>query len=183
NSFIYATPVEAASQYEFRIFNAGEGYDQTFVRNTYILQLKWNSNVAPPLMNGATYNVEVRAMVSGMWGDFCPSTCTITIDNGGGAGRPAGLLSLDEQAGFNIWPNPNNGDRLNVAMDGLDLSLTTVEARFVDLTGRTTLSTTLLVAEGRINTVMDLHDAANGTYLLQVVAGEHTFTQRVVVSK
>ncbi|MBS1938238.1 MAG: hypothetical protein JSS84_10570, partial [Bacteroidetes bacterium] len=50
NSFIYATPVTGATEYQFRITNTGEGYSQTFTRSTYILQLKWNSSVAPPLV-------------------------------------------------------------------------------------------------------------------------------------
>src|SRR5690606_35005413 len=81
SSFIYATPVQAATDYEFRIFNTGEGYDQTFVRGTYILQLKWNASVAPPLVNGYTYQVQARAKVGGVWGAYCGSTCSITINN------------------------------------------------------------------------------------------------------
>ncbi|MBS1941176.1 MAG: hypothetical protein JST38_09895, partial [Bacteroidetes bacterium] len=83
NSFIYATPVVGASQYQFRIFNASEGYDETFIRSTYILQLKWNTSVAPPLVNGSTYNVELNVRVGDTYSGFCASSCTITIDNMG----------------------------------------------------------------------------------------------------
>jgi hypothetical protein len=182
NSFIYAKPVIGATEYQFHIFNANEGYDQTFVRSTYILQLKWNSNVAPPLINGSTYNVEINVKVSGAYSGFCPSSCTITIANSGNHPMTS-MKSAGDQAAFNIWPNPNNGDRLNVALDGLDRSLAIVEARLLDLTGRTALTTSLPVADGRVNCVMDLHGTANGTYLLQMVAGSQTYTQRVVVSK
>ncbi|MCB0773553.1 MAG: hypothetical protein KDB93_09275, partial [Flavobacteriales bacterium] len=157
---------EAASQYEFHITNAGEGYDQTFVRNTYILQLKWNSSVAPPLVNGSTYNVEVRAMVSGMWGSFCGSTCTITIDNGVGQERPD---ALTEQAVGNatLWPNPVRDGQVNLSLTGLVDAEQQITVDVQDLFGKRVFAQEFGNTGERFTTILQLPgDIASGVYLV-----------------
>ncbi|MBS1939248.1 MAG: T9SS type A sorting domain-containing protein [Bacteroidetes bacterium] len=181
NSFIYATPVTGATEYQFRIYNTGEGYDQTFTRSTYILQLKWNSQVAPPLVNGNTYHVQINVKVNGLYSGFCASTCTITINNNPVLGGR--LAQVEGQPEINLWPNPNDGQQLNVAVNGIDEQITTAEVRLLDLTGRMALSTQLPVANGSLNSILELNGAANGTYLLQITAGDRTWTERVVVNK
>ncbi len=182
NSFIYATPVQGATEYQFRIFNTQEGYDQSFTRSTYILQLKWNSTVAPPLINGYTYQVEMNVKVNSVYSGFCASTCNITIDNS--ANRPeARVAEMEDVPAFNLWPNPNHGERLYITMDGLDNTLLAVNMDLFDLTGRVVFSSTLPVAEGQLNSVLDLNNAASGAYLLQVTAGDKTYNKRVIVQK
>src|SRR5690606_6782056 len=118
NSFIYAKPVPAATEYQFHIYNTDEGSDEVFVRSTHILQLKWNTNVAPPLVDGATYNVEVQVKWSGYYSGFCPSSCTITIDNSG----TSGFAGLQEQlpAAASLWPNPVRDGQVNLSLSGLE---------------------------------------------------------------
>ena len=184
NSFIYATPVEAASQYEFRIYNAGEGYDQTFVRNTYILQLKWNSNVAPPLVNGSTYSVEVRAMVSGMWGSYCGNTCVISIDNGSGQ-RPGS--SLAQAGNATLWPNPVRDGQVNLAIDGLSTGSgadaeqqITVDVQ--DLFGKRVFAQEFSNSGERFTTILQLPgDIASGVYLVNITVNGQSTVQRLSI--
>src|SRR5690606_207667 len=186
NSFIYATPVEAASQYEFHITNAGEGYYQTFVRNTYILQLKWNSSVAPPLVNGSTYNVEVRAMVSGMWGSFCGSTCTITIDNGVGQERPD---ALTEQAVDNatLWPNPVRDGQVNLAIDGLSTgsgadAQQQITVHVSALVGKRVFAQECSNSGEHFSTILQLPgDIASGVYLVNITVNAQSTVQRLSI--
>ena len=181
NSFIYATPVEAASQYEFHITNAGEGYNQTFVRNTYILQLKWNSSVAPPLVNGSTYNVEVRAMVSGMWGSFCGSTCTITIDNGVGQERPD---ALTEQAVGNatLWPNPVRDGQVNLSLTGLVDAEQQITVDVQDLFGKRVFAQEFGNTGERFTTILQLPgDIASGVYLVNITVNGQSTMQRLSI--
>jgi len=178
NSFIYATPVTGATEYQFHIYNLDEGYDTVITRNTYILQLKW---VPKPLMDGFTYHVQLNVKVNGLYSGFCASSCTITINNNPNLherivpamGAPDAIL----------WPNPNDGQLLNVAVHGIDEQITTATVRLLDLTGRMALGTQLPVANGALNSILDLDGAANGTYLLQITAGDRTWTERVVVNK
>ncbi len=178
NSFIYATPVTGATEYQFRIYNLDEGYDTVITRNTYILQLKW---VPKPLVDGNTYHVQLNVKVNGLYSGFCASSCTIIINNNPdlherlvpAMGAPEAIL----------WPNPNDGQLLNVAVHGIDEQVTTASVRLLDLTGRMALGTQLPVANGTLNSILDLDGAANGTYLLQITAGDRTWTERVVVNR
>ncbi|MBS1939327.1 MAG: T9SS type A sorting domain-containing protein, partial [Bacteroidetes bacterium] len=156
---------------------------QTFTRSTYILQLKWNSSVAPPLVDGYTYHVEINVKVNGVYSGFCASSCTITINNNPAPGGRVVPVEAVDQPPMNLWPNPNDGQRLNLAVAGLPLHMDGADVRVTDLTGRQVMMATLPVVEGSISTALDLNNAPNGTYLLLLTAGEKTYTQRIVVSR
>ncbi|MCB0758340.1 MAG: hypothetical protein KDC01_07765, partial [Flavobacteriales bacterium] len=117
NSFIYAHPVVGATEYQFRLINTQEGYDQTFIRNTYILQLKWNNNVAPMLVDGYTYNVQINVKVNGLESGFCPSDCDITIDNSGN--RPEASLTQANFGDATLWPNPVRDGQVSLNIEGI----------------------------------------------------------------
>ncbi|MCO5274767.1 MAG: GEVED domain-containing protein [Flavobacteriales bacterium] len=182
-NYLYARPVTGATTYTFKITGDDGNYNGgiEFVRNTYILALGWGSAEAPALLDQTTYQVEVRVTVNGIEGAYCGNVCNVTIDNNPGLGMR--LAQTEGQPEFNLWPNPNNGQHLNVALSGLDSKVSTADVRLMDLTGRVALGTQLNVVDGAINSVIELGNAANGTYLLQVIAGGKTYTQRVVVSK
>jgi hypothetical protein len=57
-----------------------------------------------------------------------------------------------------------------------------MNARLFDATGREVLETTLTLTAGSVNTSLDLgHGDHKGVYLLQLIAGAKTFSQRVVI--
>lgn len=72
---IYATPVNGATQYEWRISHPASGFSVTYIRNvtTADMRLQWITNI----QYGLTYNVEVRAYVGGVWGNY-GAICTVT---------------------------------------------------------------------------------------------------------
>src|SRR5690606_31126521 len=66
-NYISAILVVGATEYQFRIFNIQVGYDEILsATNNYILALGWNISVAPPLIDGYTYNVEINVKVNGL---------------------------------------------------------------------------------------------------------------------
>jgi hypothetical protein len=182
NSFIYAKPVVGATEYQFRIFNIGEGYDQTFTRSTYILQLKWNANVAPPLVNGSTYSVEVNVKVSGVFSGFCPSNCNITINNGGNSGLMAGT----EHEGFGdamLWPNPVRDGQVNLDLTGLKDKDQRITLDIQDIYGNLVFTQAFANNGARFSTVLQLPgDIASGVYLVNItVNGEHTVQRLSII--
>jgi hypothetical protein len=182
NSFIYAKPVVGATEYQFRIFNIGEGYDQTFTRSTYILQLKWNANVAPPLVNGSTYSVEVNVKVSGVFSGFCPSSCNITINNGGNSGLMAGT----EHEGFGdamLWPNPVRDGQVNLDLTGLKDKDQRITLDIPDIYGNLVFTQAFANNGARFSTVLQLPgDIASGVYLVNItVNGEHTVQRLSII--
>jgi hypothetical protein len=181
SSFIYATPVAGASQYQFRIFNAGEGYDQTFTRNTYILQLKWNSSVAPPLVNGSTYNVEVNVKVGTVWSGFCGTTCAITIDNGGNNNAFANM----EQASFGettLWPNPVRDGQVSLNIGGLKDAQQQISVDVQDIYGKQVYAKQYGNSGDRFNTILQLpSDIASGVYMVNITVNGERTVQRLSV--
>ena len=182
-NYLYARPVTGATTYTFKITGDDGNYNSgiEFVRSTYILALGWSTDEAPALTDQTTYQVQVRVTVNGIEGTYCGNTCNVTIDNNPNLGIR--VAQTEGQPELNLWPNPNNGQHLNVALGGLNSEITTADVRLMDLTGRMALGTQLSVVDGAINSVIELGNAANGTYLLQVIAGGNTYTQRVVVNK
>jgi len=181
NSFIYAKPVLGATEYQFRIFNAQEGYDQTFIRSTYILQLKWNNNVAPMLVDGYTYDVEMNVKVNGLYSGFCASSCTITIDNGGN--RPEASLTPARFGETTLWPNPVRDGQVNLNINGLEATDGQVTVNIQDIHGKEVFAREFGNSGDRFNTVMDLpSDITSGIYLVHItVNGKHTVKRLSII--
>ena len=176
NSFIYATPVPGASEYQFRIFNISEGYDQTFVRGTYILQLTWNNNVAPPLMNGSTYNVEINVKLGGVYSGFCPSSCTITINN------PENFASMVQTAACEatLWPNPVRDGQVRLDLGGLGDGQQYISVDVVGLNGEQVWAHAFANNGDRFSTTLQLPgDLAAGMYTVNITANGTRLVKRL----
>jgi PKD repeat protein len=74
SELIYATPVTGATQYEWRVSHPATSYSVTYIRNvtTADMRLQWITSI----QYGLTYNVEVRAYVGGVWGNY-GAICTV----------------------------------------------------------------------------------------------------------
>ncbi len=178
NSFIYAKPVNGANEYKFRIFNLNEGYDQTFTRSTYILQLKWTNMVAPALVNGSTYNVEINTKVNGLYTGFCPSSCTISIDNS---------IPNMEQIAFGeatLWPNPVSDGQVNLSIGGLQDADQHISVDVQDLYGKQVFAQEFGNSGERFNTILQLPgDIASGVYLVNITVNGQRTVQRLSIVK
>jgi hypothetical protein len=180
NSFIYATPLLNGTEYQFHIYNTSEGYDQTFVRSTYILQLKWNSNIAPPLLNGATYNVEINVKVSGAYTGFCPSTCTITIDNSSGMG---GLMEQLPGAAT-LWPNPVRDGQVNLSLTGLEDAQQQITVDIQDIYGKQVYAKEFGNNGERFSTILQLPGTvASGVYMVNITVNGKTTVKRLTITR
>ncbi len=177
NSFIYATPVQGATEYQFRIFNTQEGYDQTFTRNTYILQLKWNNNVAPPLTDGYTYAVEMNVKVNGVYSGFCASTCNITINNSGPAQSMVQVMGT-----ATLWPNPVRDGQVNLNMDGLVDAEQNITFDIQDVYGKQVFAQEFMNSGERFNTILNLSsDLASGVYMVNITVNGERTVQRLSI--
>ena len=80
-----------------------------------------------------------------------------------------------------MYPNPNRGDQLYLALDKVEDDVNTVSVDIYDLFGKRVSARTLAVNDGFINTVLELNDMAAGMYLVNITMGERTITERLVV--
>ena len=186
-----------ANEYLFRIFNPQEGYDQTFTRSTYILQLNWNVSTAPPLMNGSTYSVEVNVGVNGAYSGFCGNTCTLTIATPA-ATRPESMVQADHGQVM-LWPNPVRDGQVNLSITGLssgspakdleetnagDLAetLQQIVLDVQDIYGKQVFSKAYSNSGDRFSTVLELpSDIASGVYMVSITVNGERSVKRLSI--
>ena len=60
----------------------------------------------------------------------------------------------------------------------------TVSVDIFDLTGKRIAARTIAVQDGMVTTVMDLNnEITNGLYMVNITAGDKTYTERLVIQK
>ncbi len=70
---IFAEAITGATQYEYKLENAGLGYSQTYVKTNN----NFNLTQFPNLVNNTTYAVSVRVYMNNTWGSF-GNVCNVT---------------------------------------------------------------------------------------------------------
>ncbi len=198
NQRIFAHPVSGASQYTFRFENVNE--EQVIERtvNTYYLNMGWNPNTAPVLGQGSTYRVTVRANKGGTLGPesngWCVTgdPCTITICGPQGQGCSGGMIGggqnnlVEDEAvlhnALRLWPNPNNGELVNVSLALPGVADGTVAMDILDLSGKLVTSRTLQIQDGQAEAVVDLGGGLSaGAYLVRFIADGQQHMTRLAV--
>ncbi|OFX37843.1 MAG: hypothetical protein A2X08_06010 [Bacteroidetes bacterium GWA2_32_17] len=76
NTYILCDPVGDATDYQYNFVNVALGYDQTVTRGSSTTSLYLNT--IPGLRYEKTYDVKVKAYVSGVWGEY-GTMCQITL--------------------------------------------------------------------------------------------------------
>jgi len=206
NNRIYANPPQpvpavASSnvRYQFRFRIPGEGVcivrpPQTSAR----MVLNWTTGT--PLVCSKTYDVDVRVSLDGGatwcfgpatsdeasacadtedWGKVC--LVTITCDNNGVDGG-SNSMSLEGEGALTMYPNPNHGDQLLVSLSHVAEGVRTVSMDILDLTGKRVSTRTIAVQDGFVKTSLDLNgELASGLYMVNITAGDKTYTERLVI--
>ncbi|MBL7951879.1 MAG: T9SS type A sorting domain-containing protein [Flavobacteriales bacterium] len=201
---LYATPVYYAlrdvaasldDKYQFRFRNvAGEPTYESFAsvsRNWVLI----NQDLAgAPLVAGRTYEVDVRVsmddgntwcvggpLVTGPyepWGEVC----TVTVVPASGLVETAGRSSDVADIVPVLYPNPNNGEQVMVAMNELPSAVEHVTLSFFDLLGEQLWVQQLPAQDGMLRATVNLKNTMGaGVYLVTMAVGDRTFTQRLVV--
>jgi FAD/FMN-containing dehydrogenase len=119
---------------------------------------------------------------------YCPfgSTCTITLGVAtcveGLVEQGGGNIGSLRSATMNLWPNPNDGTRVNVSLTGFDETINTVGVEVMDLHGRMVSTSTIPVQDGYMNTVLPIEQAlAPGLYMVNLQVGDDRYTERLVI--
>ena len=176
NDNVQCTPVAGATVYDFQFFDPHTSYHPHFLRTQPMLGPNPNANIP----SGLHLNLRVRAKVAGTFTPYGPA-CRIST-----AGTPElqlhnGANVRQAKGEFQAWPNPNNGDRLNLSLTGLGQAVRTADVTLYDATGRQVLSTTLPVDQGSLGNILDLGNTVSGVYLVRVTAGGTINESRILV--
>jgi hypothetical protein len=93
----------------------------------------------------------------------------------------SGVNTLGGNIDANIYPNPNNGELVNLNITGI--TSTEVYVRVMDSMGREVYTNRYSV-DGTLNTMVSFtRPLAQGVYMVEMRAGEEVKTQRMVVTK
>ena len=133
---------------------------------------------------GETYDVTVQASFNN-GASYCVvgDACSVSIISNAVGGQQSIVLD-GQRSELNMWPNPNNGDVLNISLRVADPFISTVNMDIFDLSGKRMIARTIGIQDGVLNTTIDLNgDVAVGMYMVKIIAGEELFTQRVVIQK
>ncbi|MEZ4791149.1 MAG: T9SS type A sorting domain-containing protein [Flavobacteriales bacterium] len=196
-------------RYQFRFRITGEGVcivrpPQTSAR----MVLNWTNGT--PLECSKTYEVDVRVSLDGgatwcfgpagsiesaacadteEWGKVCNVTINpCALPNGGNNafagndGQGESSLRGPAKQSVALYPNPNRGDQLYLRVSGLEAGVGLVSVDIYDLTGKRVAARTIAVQDGFVKTSLDLHgDLSGGMYLVNITAGDRSYTERLVI--
>jgi hypothetical protein len=191
-------------RYQFRFRIPGENV--CIVRPTQTsptLYLNWSAASGPQLEASKTYEVDVRASKDQgatwcmdvpnpacdpspitLWGRNWDEICYVTIGSVVGFDSESSSIATQGNGTFTMYPNPNNGEQLFINLTELAPELSTVSVDIYDLTGKRITARTIAVQDGYINTALDLNgDVASGLYMVNITAGDKTYTERLVIQK
>lgn len=81
-----------------------------------------------------------------------------------------------------MYPNPNRGDQLMVSITELGADMNAIALDIYDMTGTHVSARTISVQDGFVNTAVELNgDLAGGFYVVNITAGDKTFSERLVI--
>ncbi|MBK9626529.1 MAG: T9SS type A sorting domain-containing protein [Flavobacteriales bacterium] len=82
-----------------------------------------------------------------------------------------------------LYPNPNNSEQLFISLTEVGADVNTVSVDIYDLMGKRVTARTIAVADGFVNSAMDVHAIASGMYMVNITVGEKTYTERLVIQR
>lgn len=180
---VTAKPVPGANRYEFEFVNVADGYSYTIQGTTYQRSLGWTT---PALVPGRTYQVRVHASRDNgatwcAWGE----ACDVTIAGPGAMAEAPAVDHIDPLVApqMSVWPNPTNGDAINVGITGLTDAEASMDVVIMDMTGKL-VHQQRYSAQGPVwrNTIGLEQRLPTGQYFMRIIQGENTWQERFVVS-
>ncbi|MBP6644177.1 MAG: T9SS type A sorting domain-containing protein, partial [Flavobacteriales bacterium] len=184
-------------RFQFRFRIPGEGV--CIVRppqTSPTIYLNWTNG--PQLQCSKTYEVEVRVSkdqgatwcVDGAnpacdpntvttWGKTCNVTTSACFQ-----GPATSSMGTQGHGALTMYPNPNRGDELTIALSAVETGVRSVSVDIYDLTGQRISARNIAVADGFVNSKVKFDgELASGMYIVIIQAGTKTYTERLVIQK
>jgi hypothetical protein len=112
------------------------------------------------------------------WGNIC----SVTIDQTPAGSGNQNFAAAGSNAELRMFPNPNRGDVLTFSLSAIEEGVNTVTMDIYDLFGKRVSARTVAVSGGNVNTNIALNgELAAGMYLVNITAGDKTYTERLVI--
>jgi hypothetical protein len=193
-TFLSATPVTnpvcAASNYTFEFTQVDGGCGGT----TTGLPLAFTNTAASPYLrlnvlplgvNAGAWDVRIRPNFTYGEGVFGPTSRILV--NSTAAGTTIEEVDAEQDVkvesfvAANLYPNPNNGDMVNLNVSGIESD--NVFVRITDAMGRI-VYTNRFAVEGSLNTIVTFAEPlASGIYNVEFTVDGEIMTERMIVAK
>ncbi|MBK9422380.1 MAG: T9SS type A sorting domain-containing protein [Flavobacteriales bacterium] len=132
---------------------------------------------------GLNLNVSVRnQFADNSFSAFGP-TCKLTMAGDGLMDQELRSAAFEFSSELQTWPNPATGTSVQISLDGLNDQLDRAQLDVYDAVGRQSISTSMPVSNGSLNSVLPLENLTNGLYLVRITAGDQTFNSRLMVQR
>ncbi|MBK9422381.1 MAG: T9SS type A sorting domain-containing protein [Flavobacteriales bacterium] len=176
---VKCTKQAGAIAYQFWFFDPHGTYEYRISSTSP----KIGSNRIAQLPAGLELNVRVRAQLpDSSYTEFGPA-CKLMITGPGMAPQELRSLLAEQTSDVHVWPNPVSDGSVQISLDGLSDQLDRVQLDVYDAVGRQSLSTSMPVTNGSLNTPLALENLTNGLYLVRITAGDQIFTSRLMVQQ
>lgn len=177
---LWAISVPGANRYQFQFTRPGYSRNIAVPTRDLILS-NW---VTLPLQCGKVYDVKVRVSFDNgtTWCGFGPSCVITTNACPPGAGRS--MTEPPTDAGFSIWPNPNDLHELHVRLNGHSSSTDPALFQLTNAFGELVMNVPLTSVEGQTDWNIPLdRSIVAGCYIVMIRQGELRHTERFVVTE
>jgi len=177
---VRAIPIAGANRYQFRFENVSEGYLRFIGFPSYTCLLRWTTL---PLSDGVTYDVTVRASFDG-GANYCPfgQSCQVTIVPAPTAFGRGVNDSVTADASMQLFPNPSNGEQVNIQINSTNAADEPATVRIADLSGKLVFDTQVNINKGEQIETISLDKAlSKGTYLVTVMINDTTMNKLLIV--
>jgi hypothetical protein len=112
------------------------------------------------------------------WGEVC----TVTINPCSGLAPEVAQSRSVVEGTLTMYPNPNRGDELFISLTEVAAGVQTASVDIYDMTGKRVAARTIAVQDGFVNQSMALNgDLSGGLYMVNITAGDKTYTERLVI--
>jgi len=167
--------------------------------------MNWSAASGQQLECGKQYEVDVRVSLDGganwcfdvatpscvepvtPWGKVCMVNITSSTYCPGELQGGSSSMATDpstSSGSVTMYPNPNRGDQLYINLSAVDADVNTVSVDIYDLTGKRVTARTIAVQDGFVKANIDLNnELAGGLYMVNITAGDKTYTERLVIQK
>jgi len=118
------------------------------------------------------------------WGKICNLSVTTSANCSSLTSGGTSNLAPETVGGLTMYPNPNNGEQVAINLSAVENEVNTISVDIYDLTGKRVIAKTIAVADGMVNSTLELNGNLNsGVYMVNITAGAKTYTQRLVIQK
>ncbi|HRH71398.1 MAG TPA: GEVED domain-containing protein, partial [Flavobacteriales bacterium] len=133
-------------------------------------------------VGGATTNPADCGVTVSPWGKVCNVTIGTStfcpVELAGGSNN----LAVQGNGTLTMFPNPNRGDQVFISLSEVATGVNTVSVDIFDLSGKKVTTRAIAVQDGNVNTYLKLNgDLAGGMYMVNITAGDKTYTERLVI--